>query len=204
MRGSFSKFLDDIKKTVEKAIQDNLPLVARIVAEEQEKKKATKRKFVVLMDFENFDKNRKISDELRDISWLTTPIFEVGGEIEKMFVFLPEHLRNSPPIVTLSNLHRFFAVICPRMQRYEGDHAEKVGTKDTDTVDARMEELGFFLIGDSRITDVVMITGDKGFQRLLKTAEYHGKHVWIFSARDALSMRYALQVGNSNFSLVIP
>lgn len=163
------------------------------------------RKFVILMDYENFEKNREIPDELIDISWLTNAIFEENGQIEKIFVFLPEHLRAYPPIISLSNIHRAFPIICPKdNKKYIGERAEDIGVKDTDTVDARMDELGTWLIDHCPdVTDVVLITGDKGFQKLLKHAEYRGKKVWLVSAVDALAMRFSLQRFNTNLKFVL-
>jgi len=157
------------------------------------------RRFGILMDYENFEKNVEEGEWIRDFSWLTQPILE-RGVIIIACVFFPDHLTGRIPLQTLANMHRFFPIACPRVSRRRG--AGDFGVKDTDTVDARMDQFGKFVIDQTYITDLVVVTGDGGFQELLKFAEHRGKGVSLISAADAVSGRFIIQERQFNLKLV--
>ncbi len=136
------------------------------------------KRFAVLMDFENLEKNID-QTKLRDFSWLFNPILE-QGKISCAYVFIPDHYGSNPPVRTLSNIYRFFCIFCPK----------KSGIlKDADSVDSRMDELGRFLVEHSDITDLVIVSGDADFQGLIEFARWQQKRVKVVSAHEAISGR---------------
>lgn len=140
--------------------------------------KVAPKRFAILMDFENLEKNINRT-KLHDFSWLLNPILE-QGKISCAYVFIPDHYGSNPPVRTLSNIHRFFCVFCPK----------KSGVlKDADSVDARMDELGRFLVEHSDITDLVIVSGDADFQGLIEFARWQQKRVKVVSAHEAISGR---------------
>ncbi len=149
----------------------------------------TPRRFAILMDFENLEKNIDRA-KLRDFSWLLNPILE-QGKIFCACVFIPDHYGSNPPVWVLSNIHRFFCVFCPK----------RSGTmKDADSVDNRMDEFGRFLVEHSDITDLVIVSGDADFQGLIEFARWQQKRVKVVSAHEAISGRILL--GNTEVQLV--
>ncbi len=140
--------------------------------------KIAPKRFAILMDFENLEKNIDRT-KLHDFSWLLNPILE-QGKISCAYVFIPDHYGSNPPVRTLSNIHRFFCVFCPK----------KSGIlKDADSVDNRMDELGRFLVEHSDITDLVVVSGDADFQGLIEFARWKQKRVKVVSAHEAISGR---------------
>lgn len=138
------------------------------------------KRFAILMDFENLEKNIDRT-KLYDFSWLLNPILE-QGKISCAYVFIPDHYGSNPPIRTLSNIHRFFCVFCPK-------ETGAVDKKDKDSVDTRMDELGRFLVEHSDITDLVIVSGDADFQGLIEFARWQQKRVKVVSAHEAISGR---------------
>lgn len=137
-----------------------------------------KKRFAILMDFENLEKNIDRT-KLYDFSWLLNPILK-QGKISCAYVFIPDHYGSNPPVRVLSNIHRFFCVFCPK----------KSGLlKDVDSVDNRMNELGRFLVEHSDITDLVIVSGDADFQGLIEFARWQQKRVKVVSAHEAISGR---------------
>ncbi len=147
-------------------------------------KKTLARKFAILIDYENLVKSVSPT-RLMDFSWLLDPIIK-AGEIIFAAAFIPEFYGTAPPVKTLSNIHRFFPVFCPK----KSGSMEK--DKDIDSVDVRMDEFGRFLADHSDITDLVIVSGDGDFHGLAVFAGWRGKKVKIVSTHEAISGRFLL------------
>lgn len=157
--------------------QDKLIESAPVVSATPEKR------FAVLIDWQNLRKH--VNDKkLRDFSWLWNPILR-EGEIEAVFVFIPDHLIYSAPLRTLSNHHRFLCLtaICP-------PKSENGIAKEKDSVDNRLVEFGKLLTRHKDITNVVIVAGDGDFQDLKQAVVWRNKTVKVVSAADAISSNF--------------
>lgn len=142
------------------------------------------RNFVIFMDFSNIRHalvgEKSIRKQVENFSWLIDPIRKKGNIILG-FVFVPDNLYALAPIIQLSKRHGFKIIVCPR---------QMVGTiaKNKDTVDALMEDTAKAIIeiGD-KITDVVIVSGDRDFKELARFAWWRGKRVTVTSIATALS-----------------
>lgn len=150
---------------------------------EPEPAKTPEKRFAVFMDYSNLERNLpKTTDCFRNFSWLLDPILK-RGKIIFAFVFIPDHYVSRAPIMQLTHKHHFHAIFCPRQ-------ISGTITKDADTVDAQMQELGWALIQHSDITDVIIVSGDADFQRLATHAKWQQKRVMVVSSAKALSGRF--------------
>lgn len=138
------------------------------------------KRFAILIDYANLELGIKDPVErLRDFSWLLDPILK-DGKIVFAFVFLPEQMSSRQPIMQLFHRHGFSPILCPRQ-------IDGAITKDKDTVDARMIDIGMALIEHSDITNLVVVSGDADFQRLVTFAVWGQKKVTVISAGQSLS-----------------
>jgi len=148
------------------------------------------KRFAVLIDYMNLEYGIKNPVErFRDFSWLFDPILE-EGKIIFAFVFIPEQVSSRPPIMQLFHSHGFSPILCPRQ-------IDGAITKDKDTVDARMIDLGKELIEHSDITHLVVVSGDADFQRLITFTLWRQKKVIIVSADQSLSRALAEMEGKN-------
>lgn len=137
-----------------------------------------KRTFIVLMDGDNLFQGLEGNfDKLTDFSWLLDPIAERGNLQLKFVFFVQLHY---PPVEILSKSHCFFPIVCL------GEQDGKL-PKQMDNADALMTELGSILVAHHDFTDLVIVSGDRDFNRLATKAKDYRKNVLIISARDALS-----------------
>lgn len=174
---------------IERSINDLISIQIKIdkwdpertlLSESAHKYPEEKRRFVILIDYKNLEDGIKDPTErFKDFSWLLDPILK-KGIIEFAFVFIPEQLSGRPAIMQLFHKHGFSPILCPRQ-------IEGVITKDKDTVDSRMIDIGMSFIEHSDITDLVIVSGDADFQRLVTFALWRQKSVRIVSAERALS-----------------
>lgn len=156
----------------------------------------TNKKFAIFLDFVNLEKNMpKSSDKFRDFSWLLNPILE-KGKLIFAFVFIPDHYVSRTPIMQLTHKHRFHTLVCPRQILTGGSTI-----KDADTVDAQMHDLGYAIIDNSEITDLLIVSGDADFQRLATHAIWQQKSVTVISASRALSGRFLEMAGDGSLSV---
>lgn len=153
------------------------PVASIIVPVVQEKR------FLILIDWENLRRHVN-SKKLLDFSWLFDPILR-EGEIEGVFVFIPDHLIHSAPLRTLSHNYRFLCLtaLCP-------PKSENGVAKEKDTVDARLVKFGEFLARHRDITDIVIVCGDWDSQDLRQSAVWRRKKVKIVSSAEAISGNY--------------
>ncbi len=154
------------------------------------------KKFAIFLDFVNLEKNMpKSADKFRDFSWLLNPILE-KGKLIFAFVFIPDHYVSRAPIMQLTHKHRFHPLVCPRQILTGGSTI-----KDADTVDAQMHDLGYAIIDNSDITDLIIVSGDADFQRLATHAIWQQKSVTVVSASKALSGRFLEMAGDGSLSV---
>lgn len=149
-------------------------------------KKPKERRFAILMDFENLEKNVD-RHRLLDFSWLINPIL-AAGKILVAEVFIPDHYGHNVPVRTLANIHRFKPVYC--VKRPGGS-----AVKDVDSVDKWMDEEGRFLVEYTDITDLVIVSGDADFQSLIQFARWRQKRVRVVAAANAISGRLVFDAG---------
>lgn len=149
------------------------------------------KRFLILIDYRNFEKGFSgyTFEKFSNFNWLIDPLLE-EGKIGNIFVFVPLNYINRTPVVTLSHRERTFVVACPR--QIAGGI-----TKERDSVDARMESLGKFMIEHSDTTDLVMVGGDGDYQELIVFAKWQQKKVRIVSTKNALSARLR-EMGSSS------
>lgn len=154
------------------------------------------KRFAIFFDYKNLESHLRNRDRFLDFSWLTGPLLK-EGKIIFAFVFIPDHYANRVPLLLLANKHRFQPILCPR-------EMGKSTTKDKDTVDAKMEDLGKALIEHSDITDVVIVSGDGDFQELTVFARWQQKSVRVISATEATSPRFTemKDVGEINLQMI--
>ena len=147
------------------------------------------KKFAIFFDYKNLEINLRDKDRFNDFSWLMDPLLK-EGKIIFAFVFIPDHYANRVPLIMLANKHRFQPILCPR-------ELGKTTTKDKDTVDAKMEDLGKAILEHSDITDIIIVSGDSDFQELSVFAKWQQKSVKVISAASAVSPRF-LEMKNAN------
>ncbi len=144
---------------------------------------ANQRRFAIFIDYKNLEDGiRNPGNRFQNFSWLLDPILKQGNIIFG-FVFVPEHRTTRPAVVQLSNLHNFKIIVCPR--QFEGHLS-----KDKDTVDAVMIDLGRDIIEHTDCTDLVVVGGDGDFTRLTNFAIWRRKKVQVFSTPEALSQDF--------------
>ena len=139
------------------------------------------RRFVILIDWNNLETGlRSGGIGFQNFNWLLGPILEHGIVIFT-FVFVPQLANTRLPVVQMANLYNFKIVQCPR------EFTSRGVSKDKDTVDATMIDLGISLIEHSDCTDIVIVSGDGDFSRFAARAMCSQKRVHVFSTREALS-----------------
>ena len=161
-------------------------------------KRNTERRAAVLVDYENMDKNVSVQNWLQDFNLFIEPILD-KCDVILLAIFVPEHMAGLMPKRVLCNRDRFFVIACPPVSPRDTDFFR---IKDTDTVDARMDQFGKFLVSHCEMTDLVVVTGDGGFQELLKFGYYHRKKITLISPADAVSGRFILQENEFNLNLI--
>jgi len=143
---------------------------------------ANQRRFAIFIDYKNLeDSIKNAGNRFRNFSWLLNPILE-QGVIIFAFVFVPQHRTTRPAVVQLANLHNFKIIWCPREFETEGHIS-----KDKDTVDAVMIDLGRDIIEHTDCTDLVIVDGDGDFTRLTTFGMWRQKRVQLFATEEALS-----------------
>lgn len=158
-------------------------IIPRLVKPNNEYRAANgSKRFAIFFDYKNLESNLRDRDRFSDFSWLINPLLK-EGKIIFAFVFIPDHYANRVPLLLLANRHRFQPILCPR-------EIGKATTKDKDTVDAKMEDLGKAIIEHSDVTDIVIVSGDGDFQELTVFARWQQKSVRVISAASALSPRF--------------
>jgi hypothetical protein len=141
---------------------------------------SNQRRFVILIDYRNLEKGlRDQGHRSHNFDWLFGPILK-KGIITFGYVFVPQMPNTRASIVQLANTHSFTIVQCPR------EFAGHI-SKEKDTVDAVMSELGRKMVDHSDCTDIAICSGDADFVPLANYARWKGKQVHVFSALKALS-----------------
>lgn len=146
-------------------------------------KNPQKRIFALFMDYKNLDDGLPGGTKrFSDFSWLINPILKQGIIVFR-FVFIPDNYTNRAEIHQLSDKHTFLPILCTRK-------IQNAIMKNVDTVDAKMESTAIDYILHTDVTDIVIISGDADFQRLINFAVYNQKRVTVVSAARACSGRF--------------
>lgn len=150
---------------------------------EKELRKTEKKKFIILLDYENVwtaplgaGKGR---NKLQDLSWLIEPIL-AEGEILFSMAFVSDNLVGTVPM----ELHDAGFVVVGTPPKLDG-----MVWKHTDSADQIMLRTGKNLVQHCNVTDVVIVSGDADFTDLINFARFKGCRVKVVAYQKSLSRR---------------
>jgi uncharacterized LabA/DUF88 family protein len=179
---------ESLKRIIREEIKEILPEIVRSVMEEE---RSSNRKFAVLIDFENFRKGIDHPEEVLDFSWLTFDIHEVAGKVVIGVVFFPAYLERDVNLGTIIDIQGYLPVRC--LRGITQTRGTRTTIKQIDTVDNIMLAFGRFILENTDVTDIVIVSGDYDFQVLVSEIKNRGRKVHIYSAGRALSGGFRLQ-----------
>ncbi|MDO8492437.1 MAG: NYN domain-containing protein [bacterium] len=143
---------------------------------------------VIICDYENI--SSAVTKDARYIEWAKIKEFcQIEREIRVIqgaYVFLPAYGHSMIEIARECYNFGYLPLVCPKLP---GD----IGTKDKDTVDSIMISLAKDqVVDDERVTDLVIISNDGDFSRLVTSFQDRAKRVTLLGyGKISLALRQA-------------